>query len=541
MKKELLLFFLFCFSFITAQQSVQNNNTVSLYIRINEKELNFSELQEFLNVYNATIENGIRLSEDQFSSLKEQALSVTGTDESVLRLKNIFRILIPDTNPTTVDEPKDKLTNQKGIIYCVKMETEPIAPPTDIPPTTPDYFSQQTYIQSNPGVNMQYAWDQNFTGAGISLFDVEYGMNVYHEEFNAVNISIASGMTVEPTLDESYTEHGTGALGVVYADNGNYGVTGMAYGLDTVILYPEYTVENGYNRAYAVTQAIANAAIGDIIMYEMQTGGIGAGPYNYVPAEYNDVIWDLTKAATDAGIIVVAAAGNGNQNLDASGYATYMNKGDSGAILVGAGTSNLNHERIYYSTYGSRVDVQAWAQNVISSGYGDYSTIGGDFNQRYTLFSGTSSATPIVASCAAVLQSYYHFYTGNYMTGQEIRNILITTGIAQGGTTAGHIGPIPDMQAAIAYLDSTLHNEAFTTDSLNIYPNPTSDFITITDSKGDFNQGQITIFNLLGQTVYQNNLESNTLKIDLSDLDSGAYFVKVTTSRKEYLTKIIKK
>jgi len=540
MKRKLLFIFFLYFPLAWTQTPVQGE-TFSFYIRINESLLNNQELQIFLDTNHASIEDGIQLSEEQFSYLKKQALSIKGTDESIQKLHNIFKITFHNTSSTAIEQLKNKLTDINGIVYCVKMEMEPIAPPTDIPPTTPDYFSQQTYIQSNPGVNMQYAWDQNFNGTGISLFDVEYGMNVYHEEFNSVNVSIASGMTVDPILDESYTEHGTGAIGVVYADNGNYGVTGMAYGLDNVILYPEYTVENGYNRAYAVTQAIANASTGDIVMYEMQTGGIGTNPYNYVPAEYNDVIWDLTKAATDAGIIVVAAAGNGNQNLDASGYATYMNKGDSGAILVGAGTSNLNHERIYYSTYGSRINVQAWAQNVISCGYGDYSTIGSDFNQRYTLFSGTSSATPIVASCTAVLQSYYYFYTGNFLTSQEIRNILITTGIAQGGTTAGHIGPIPNMQAAIAYLDSTLHTEAFASDSLKIYPNPTADFITITDSKGDFSHAQITIFNLLGQAVYQNTLESNIHKIDLSNLDSGAYFVKISASSKEYLTKIIKK
>ena len=59
--------------------------------------------------------------------------------------------------------------------------------------------------------------------------------------------------------------------------------------------------------------------------------------------------------------------------------------------------------------------------------------------------------------------------------------------------------------------------------------------------KGDFNNGQIAIFNFLGQLVYQNNMRSNTLKINLSDLQSGAYFIKITNQEKTFLTKIIKK
>lgn len=543
--KKLLLFYFILFSFILVAQEKQNN-TADFFIQINQKSLNKNSFEQIIKNYNATIAQGILLTDEQFENLSQKALLVSGTDQSVQELKNTFKISIPLNSENNSKEFQEKLLSISGVKYCEAIKTTPIPPPSDIAPTTPDYFGLQGYIQSNPGVNMQYAWNLGFNGSGISLYDVEYGMNVNHEEFNSVNIAIASGMTVEPSLTQSYTEHGTGVLGIVYADHGTYGVSGMAHGLDNVVLYPEYTVENGYNRVYAVTQAIANASIGDVIMFEMQTSGAGSG-YNYVLAEYDTPIWNLTKAATDAGIVIVAAAGNGNQNLDAAGYANYMALGDSGAIVVGAGTANTTHSRIYYSTYGSRVNLQAWGENVLTTGYDsdyapyNYSMIGGDFNQSYKTFNGTSSATPIVASCAAVLQSYYHFYTGNYLTSQQIRTILINSGIPQGGSTSAHIGPIPNMQAAFTYLDSTLHSETFASNSLTVYPNPATDFITIEDLKGDFNNGQIAIFNFLGQLVYQNKLTTQTLKINLSDLQNGAYFIKMTNQEKTFLTKIIKK
>ena len=87
------------------------------------------------------------------------------------------------------------------------------------------------------------------------------------------------------------------------------------------------------------------------------------------------------KAATDAGVIVVAAAGNGGENLDSDDYQEYRNRGNSGAIIVGAGEpGTLN--ALLISTYGSRVDLQGWGESVFSTGYGDFISYG--INQEYT-------------------------------------------------------------------------------------------------------------------------------------------------------------
>lgn len=47
---------------------------------------------------------------------------------------------------------------------------------------------------------------------------------------------------------------------------------------------------------------------GDIVLYEMQTI---CEHQAYVPADYEMHIWEATRALTDAGIIVIMAAGNG--------------------------------------------------------------------------------------------------------------------------------------------------------------------------------------------------------------------------------------
>jgi len=186
-----------------------------------------------------------------------------------------------------------------------------IPPPQDIPPTTPNFEERQSYLESDPGVNMRYAWDRGINGSGITIRVIEYGININHEDLNIGKVRIASGMTINPTLSDDYKNHGTLTAGVIIADKGEYGASGLAYNANEYILYPQHTVENLFNPGLAVSNAIADSKKGDVIIYEMQTF---TEEGNVVLQEYEPVIWDLTKAATENGIIVVASAGNVGQN-----------------------------------------------------------------------------------------------------------------------------------------------------------------------------------------------------------------------------------
>ncbi len=511
------------------------------------KDTHFQDTEgfkSFLVSNNAVIEKGIKIPENHIKYLKEQSQKLRGNSDSVEKLNRVYKITFSYEDEVVLNKSLEQLSLLDAIEYYVEVSKQsPIQPPTDILPITPSYFLSQGYIQSNPGVNMQYAWDLGYAGAGINLRDIEYGVNVNHEEFNATNTSIAAGMTVSTDVTPAFSEHGTAAIGVVYADNGLYGITGMANELEEVVLFPEWTEENGYDRFFAIEQAIINSVAGDVIMYEMQSPAFTQD--DFVPAEYNELAWDLTKAATDAGIVIVAAAGNGSQNLDLEQFSEYMDRGDSGAIIVGGGSYDINHDRLYFSTYGSRVDVQGWGQNVISTGYGNLYSIGDDFNQNYTLFSGTSSATPIVASCAAVLQSYYYDRSGgDYLTGQQIRDVLVQTGISQGiATILESIGPLPDMEAAIAYVNANILNNkeySLNVPQLLVFPNPADDKFTILlkNTDGGF---EIKIFNTLGQVVNSDTTVMNKKEINISELKSGMYFVEIKTQNKTYTKRIIKK
>ncbi len=530
MKKNTYLFSMFFFIFanlfaqsqydlyVAFDEKIKNAEAQNLKQKLIEIEPDAVQIFSEFDLY---FTKAITISEEKLINLSNQVKKLKENDESIQNLKRIFKVK-SNLDATELTTLKNKMEKWNSVRYCDLICNNPVAPPSDIAPTTPDFKPNQTYIKANPGVNMAYAWSQGYNGQTIRLRDVEYGFNKNHEEFNDININLASGMTINESCSTNYTEHGTATLGQVFAHNGTYGVTGLAHGLTEVIVYPEWTKENEYNRWYAVNQAINNSVAGDIIMFEMQINSTVGNSNGFVPAEYVNSIWDLTKAATDAGIIIVAAAGNGNQNLDSADYADYMARGDSGAIIVGAGTANVSHNRKSFSTYGNRINVQGWGENVYTTGYDTLSALNNDFNQTYTSsFSGTSSATPIVASCAAVLQSYYFDLTNEYLSPAQMKNILVTTGIPQGSEVSGHIGPLPDMQSAMNYIDTMLSLENIESTNITIFPNPTQDKIYIIQDESA-NLKKIKIFNTLGQCVLQSEYQNT---IDVSSLEKGIYFI----------------
>ena len=84
--------------------------------------------------------------------------------------------------------------------------------------------------------------------------------------------------------------------------------------------------------------------------------------------------------------------------------------------------------------------------------------------------------------------------------------------------------------------------ESLPTDyNLEVFPNPSSDKITITNSgKSKSDSYRIEILNIRGQiikTIFNNDIE---VTINLSDLSSGIYVIKVTTSKEIKTKKFIK-
>ncbi|MFN4197524.1 MAG: S8 family peptidase [Flavobacterium sp.] len=492
--------------------------------------------------FNFELVPSFQCSEEQWQSWSQHALKYSGSVVSVERLKYIYRLELPEVDNNTLLELAEKIESFSFVTYASLVSTTPETPPFDIPPVTPNFQANQTYIGPDPGLNVQHAWNMNLFGQGIRVRDIEYGFNKNHEELHQVNCFVAPNMNISSAATESWTEHGTPVFGIIMAHNGDYGVTGLTHSVQEMVLFPEWQ-QSGWDRANAVFQSILASNPGDIILYEMQQTAVPTNQNSFVPAEFRQDIWDLTKAATDAGIVIVAAAGNGNQNLNSSFYQPYINRGDSGAIIVGGGRSTTAHNRASGSTHGDRVDVQGWYENVFTSGYGNIIQIGGDFNQGYTNFSGTSSATPMVAACAILVQQYHYQLTGEWLTSQEIRHILKTTGIPQTFPPSGNIGPFPNMEAALQmvytnYLLSLPESE--TRLDFRVFPNPFKDEVSFMWGNELSESATLELFNALGQQVYHCTTVS-LQSLQLSHLTPGMYFIKVSDGLRSGITKVIKK
>lgn len=83
-----------------------------------------------------------------------------------------------------------------------------------------------------------------------------------------------------------------------------------------------------------------------------------------------------------------------------------------------------------------------------------------------------------------------------------------------------------------------LGNDTFDSTNFNLYPNPTSDVVTIKYSN---EITEVSVLNLLGQTMLNKKLNTTEVTIDLSNLPKATYFVKVVSEGKIKMAKVIKR
>lgn len=320
------------------------------------------------------------------------------------------------------------------------------------PITTPSFESYQGYLGPAPhGIDAPAAWRRGHRGARVWFADIEGGWNAKHEDLPGDRITHAGGT---PIPDWTWRAHGTAVLGeVVGADNGK-GVVGIAPDVERVFT----SSIGGTSVANAIDVAARSLRPGDVLLIELQSSGPRGA---WIPVEYWTDVFDVIQAATKRGVVVIEAAGNGYEDLDHRAYGGRFDrtKRDSGAIMVGAGAPPRagfsDRERLDFSNYGSRVDVQGWGRRVATLDYGDLQDCSttSEADRHYTgEFSGTSSASPIVAGAAVILEGVARS-KGAIITPKNLRELLRKTGTPQAGDTRQHIGPRPDLARALRELD----------------------------------------------------------------------------------------
>ena len=378
--------------------------------------------------------------------------------EDVSDLRQHFSIMRKSTNvedlttyievsmsKTELDDLATSLEHHPDIEHLYRAFL-PQEPPMDIPPETPDFTGDQWDHQSIPnglGFSSIHDW---VGGDAVRVANIEYSYEPLHEDLVDAAVTYAWGWD-----SGDYAFHGNAVIGQMVAVDNGYGVIGAIPDAEILVMSPYETSER-----YSVGDAILSAAdllvSGDVILIEQQTARANA----YCPMEYVPSVFDAIQWVTAQGIIVVEPGANGAQDLDTSVWDGWfdLDVQDSGAIMVGGSQANIEPLMWVGSSFGSRIDVQGWYQDITTTSadqYGDLFFPNADSLQAYTqYFGGTSGASPQIVSMIVSINSMRIQMGEAPYTSTQIREIVRQSGRSQPFVDQDRwIGNQPDVETLI--------------------------------------------------------------------------------------------
>lgn len=408
-----------------------------------------------------------------------------------------FQLVVPEgASPEELEKALRRI-EMIEVAYVMRPGPPPVVNPANDPRSM-----NQGYLDAAPnGIDARYAWGfLGGDGAGAAFVDMEQGWNLNHEDLTAAGITLMSGVS------QLFFEHGTSVLGEVRMSDNTLGGVGIAPSSSGRVI-SQWRTAASYNTADAIVSAAAGMSFGDILLLEAQEYDPVGGQY-YWPVEIVDANYAAIRLATALGIVVVEAGCNGGYDLDP--YVDLAGKRifdrtssdfrDSGAIIVGAGSSAAPHSRMSFSNYGNRIDCYAWGQNIDTT---STNSTGTD-NAAYTAgFGGTSGASPIIVGAGLIVQGIAQNAPGYRFGPRVLRKILTTNGTASANPAVDRIGVMPDLRAIITGSEINLAPDLFVRDYVGDVGNPTSGMVSqspdiivvapgVADPQGSFGEGSGT-------------------------------------------------
>ena len=214
--------------------------------------------------------------------------------------------------------------------------------------------------------------------------------------------------------------HGTHIAGIIGAksENGSGGVSGVSPNVSLMILKYYDPKASNTNNLRNTIQAIKYAVKMKANIINYSGGG----------TDYSSEELAAIKEAEQAGILVVAAAGNERSNSDETGKHYYPADYDVTNIISVTAVNCEETKVLPSSNYGVRtVDLAAPGENI-------HSTLPGN---SYGPMTGTSQATAFVTGVAALIWSYNRDFSASDVkkyilkTGDEYTTLLSKTGTAK--------------------------------------------------------------------------------------------------------------
>lgn len=231
------------------------------------------------------------------------------------------------------------------------------------------------------------------------------------------------------TYDGTQDDHGTHVAGTIGAVGGNgKGVAGVVWNVK--LITAKFLGRRGGTTANAVK------AVDYLTDLKLRHGlNIVATNNSWGGGGYSQALYDAIERANQAGILFIAAAGNGgadgvgdNNDTTPSYPASYPN---ANIIAVAAITST--GALAGFSNYGpTSVDIGA-------PGSGIYSTLPNKTNNGYGSYSGTSMATPHVTDAAALCASLHPGAAAAEIKNAILSGAVPTSSLAGKCVTGGRL------------------------------------------------------------------------------------------------------
>ncbi len=214
-------------------------------------------------------------------------------------------------------------------------------------------------------------------GTGIKLAIIDSGVDYNHSDLNA---NYAGGYDfvnddADPLDDNG---HGTHMAGIAAAENDDAGVVGVAPGAAIYALKVLDASGGGYwsDIIRALEWSVNN---------KIQVANMSFGAGRDAPG-----VRDAFKAAYNAGIVLVAAAGNSGNPKGKGNSIIYPARYEE---VIAVGATDQTDTRASFSSTGDQLEL-------VAPGVEIYSTI---LNGDYASYNGTSMASPHVAGTAALI------------------------------------------------------------------------------------------------------------------------------------------
>ncbi|MBK7966111.1 MAG: T9SS type A sorting domain-containing protein [Bacteroidetes bacterium] len=329
----------------------------------------------------------------------------------------------------------------------------------------------------------------------------------------------------------------TGAFGasVKQTADGGYIITGSAMLSGNQEIYLAKTDSIG-NPAWTKIIGGANDDVGSSVLQTTDGGYIiaggtsnfGTGLSNTFLIKTNstgDTLWTKTfGAGTNDELSCGSVIQTNDGGLLLCGAAYFDPSGEFGVLIKTDSIGNQSWARIYGSGKESLSQVrQTNDGGYISIGENSFGT-----QQAYLIKTDITGNSGCYDSSFNFTESAFPVQTANPST------VVSSAGsISSQNTITENGGTVTTLCLALG-INDIVSNSAF-----EIFPNPTSDVFNLSFNKSII-RGILTIYNMIGQIFYSEEIVMETSKaIELKNVSSGVYLVKVFDGEKNYCKKII--